>query len=452
MKKLYTILILFTFFISFANTTYADTNYHYQIIMGGELKEISWPTKTQCEADYATVLTEYKNTVVKGCYLGSKLPATPPVVIPPGTLYWFTNAQYQLQNFPDGYPTIDSCNTASAAFSKSAGMTIVKPCAAMTLDQATAQHATETLKPVDNAVPIGAKVGLAENKSVYTMLAPIGNITHMDSSGSDACKNDPTCIPNDIGTYLNIIFKLAIGICSALAVIMLIINGVKYMGDESVFGKTEAKKNMFGSIVGLLIALGAWALLNTINPALTGQNGLNISSASVSLNPDSPDYQRNSTSGSQGKVVLMDWPTKQLHDMALAVVQSSGLVGLQPTDATSWFQTATPTAENWVSLLAGMASGESSFIASQLTPEPLIKVDSSGKTAVSVGLLQLSVEDCVNYKQPACTQTDLQGPNFNIKLGVAILKKLVVKDNIIAGQNGSLWMGGARYWHVLRNK
>jgi hypothetical protein len=141
---------------------------------------------------------------------------------------------------------------------------------------------TQTTETVP--VLIDAKVNVIENKSIYNMLAPIGGIERMDSSGTDpTCAADPKCITNDIGKYLNIIFKLAIGICAALAVIMLIINGVKYMGDESVFGKTEAKKNMFGAIVGLLIALGAWALLNTINPDLTGKNGLNISSANIEL-------------------------------------------------------------------------------------------------------------------------------------------------------------------------
>lgn len=132
----------------------------------------------------------------------------------------------------------------------------------------------------DSLVSI-SPVNKSKNESIYKLLAPIGGITCMDSSGQD-----PKCITNDIGKYLNIIFKLAIGISAALAVIMLIINGVKYMGDESVFGKTEAKKQMFGAIVGLLIALGSWALLNTINPALTGQNGLSISAAEIEIAGD----------------------------------------------------------------------------------------------------------------------------------------------------------------------
>ena len=132
----------------------------------------------------------------------------------------------------------------------------------------------------DDSVPVTPNINVAENKSIYKMLVPLPGITCMDSSGQD-----PNCIPNDIGKYLNFIFKFAIGVCAALAVIMLIIAGVTYMGDESVFGKTEAKKKMFSAIIGLLIALGAWALLNTINPALTGKGGLIISSANVEIVP-----------------------------------------------------------------------------------------------------------------------------------------------------------------------
>ena len=118
-----------------------------------------------------------------------------------------------------------------------------------------------------------------QNKTTYKFLAPLpGMKTCMDSSGVD--KN---CIGNNIGEYLNVIFKLIIGICAALAVIMLIINGITYMGDESVFGKTEAKSKMYSAIFGLLIALGAWALLNTINPALTGQGGLSIAGANIEV-------------------------------------------------------------------------------------------------------------------------------------------------------------------------
>jgi hypothetical protein len=65
---------------------------------------------------------------------------------------------------------------------------------------------------------------------------------------------------------------------------MIVIGGVQYMGDESIFGKTEAKSKIFSAVLGLIIALGSYALLNTINPDLLGKKGLKIETVSVELN------------------------------------------------------------------------------------------------------------------------------------------------------------------------
>lgn len=101
----------------------------------------------------------------------------------------------------------------------------------------------------------------------YTLLAPIGNLTKIDKE-------------TKLGDYLNVIFKIAIGLCGALAVIMIVINGVVWMGSDSVFGHTEAKGRIMNSIGGLILALGAYMLLNTINPDFVGGN---ISVAPVTL-------------------------------------------------------------------------------------------------------------------------------------------------------------------------
>jgi len=106
----------------------------------------------------------------------------------------------------------------------------------------------------------------------YKLLAPIGD--------KEVIRTD------DIGKYFNILFNIALGLAGALAVIMIVIGGVQWMGDESIFGKTEAKKKITQAILGLLIALGAFALLNTINPDLLGGKGLNIDSVTIKLDPD----------------------------------------------------------------------------------------------------------------------------------------------------------------------
>ena len=88
-----------------------------------------------------------------------------------------------------------------------------------------------------------------------------------------------------VSDYLGVIFKIIIGLCSALAVIMIIIGGIQWMGQDSVFGKVEAKGKIMRAIGGLLLALGAWVLLNTINPDLLGGKGVTIKQVKVSLDP-----------------------------------------------------------------------------------------------------------------------------------------------------------------------
>ena len=121
---------------------------------------------------------------------------------------------------------------------------------------------------VESPVDVSSQKNTSSNNT-YKLLAPIGGQKEVQTT--------------DIGTYFNWIFKLAIAICAGLAVIMIVIGGVQWMGDESVFGKTEAKSKITGAVLGLLIALGAYALLNTIDPALTGSGGLNIKQVTANI-------------------------------------------------------------------------------------------------------------------------------------------------------------------------
>jgi len=120
----------------------------------------------------------------------------------------------------------------------------------------------------------------------YKLLAPIGNLDFVSyDPGED----------NFVGNYLAIIFKLAIGIISALAVIMLIVAGIQYMGEDSIFGKTKAKNQMTNAILGLLIALGSYAILYTISPDLIGDKGLSVKKVSMTL--DEEIYGPKATTG-----------------------------------------------------------------------------------------------------------------------------------------------------------
>lgn len=112
-----------------------------------------------------------------------------------------------------------------------------------------------------------------EHDEKYTLLAPFSNkLTEVkDRTG--------------LGGYLNQMFFIAIAIAGALAVVMIVVNGILYMGDESVFGKTKARERIMMAIGGLVLALGSWVLLRTINPDLVGGN---LSIKQVSLDPSKP--------------------------------------------------------------------------------------------------------------------------------------------------------------------
>jgi hypothetical protein len=69
--------------------------------------------------------------------------------------------------------------------------------------------------------------------------------------------------------YINALYALSISIAGLLAVIKIIIAGVKYMLSDVVSTKSDAKGDIQGALIGLLIIISAVVVLNQINPQLT---------------------------------------------------------------------------------------------------------------------------------------------------------------------------------------
>jgi len=72
--------------------------------------------------------------------------------------------------------------------------------------------------------------------------------------------------------YINAIYAMFISIAALLAVVKIVIAGVKYMFSDIVTQKSEAKKDIQGAIFGLILILGAVLILTVINPDLTNFN------------------------------------------------------------------------------------------------------------------------------------------------------------------------------------
>lgn len=72
----------------------------------------------------------------------------------------------------------------------------------------------------------------------------------------------------DINTYIPSAVKLIIALAGGLAVLRIIFGGIQYMSTDAFDGKNEAKSTINNALQGLLLAIGAFAILNTVNPKL----------------------------------------------------------------------------------------------------------------------------------------------------------------------------------------
>jgi hypothetical protein len=112
------------------------------------------------------------------------------------------------------------------------------------------------------------------DKNCYELLAPIPGIGEefkVDGVGTGRWSIQKL---NEfkLGDYINTFFQLALGILMVLSVIMIVVAGVQYMTVESIYGKSDAKERIVSAITGLILGLGIFVILNTINPKLLNIN------------------------------------------------------------------------------------------------------------------------------------------------------------------------------------
>lgn len=74
---------------------------------------------------------------------------------------------------------------------------------------------------------------------------------------------------SNLGQYINVVYKFIVGLAIFFGIIMTTIAGFKWLTAGGNAGKIgEAKKMIVNAIIGLMIATGAYTILQTINPRL----------------------------------------------------------------------------------------------------------------------------------------------------------------------------------------
>jgi len=152
---------------------------------------------------------------------------------------------------------------------------------------------------IDPPVPIPPETPTppVNTNTTYTPLAPLPGLSTPNCVGTDGkpCidTQDSTKKPNPddsnlcpFGNYLNIMIKLIIGIAGVLAMVMIVMGGIEYMTSDLISSKEAGKEQITHAVLGLLLALGAYLILNTINPQLLSACLDKLPQATIVISPE----------------------------------------------------------------------------------------------------------------------------------------------------------------------
>ncbi|MEK7113749.1 MAG: M15 family metallopeptidase, partial [Patescibacteria group bacterium] len=116
---------------------------------------------------------------------------------------------------------------------------------------------------VDKVIPIGGTVEIIETDTTYTPLAPIPGFNETIDT-----EPNPVTNPCPLGRYINLLMKVILGIAAVLALIMIVQGGLQYATTGLWSSKEAGTETIQNALMGLVIALSAVFILNTVNPRL----------------------------------------------------------------------------------------------------------------------------------------------------------------------------------------
>ena len=117
----------------------------------------------------------------------------------------------------------------------------------------------------------------------YTVLAPLPGTTDCGDNIADPGYDPGTFeCKTTLEKYLPGLFNLLIGLAAVFAVLMIVIGGIQYMSSDALSGKEDGKTRIWNAVKGLVLVIGAWLILYTVNPNLLN---LNLNVAPVTITP-----------------------------------------------------------------------------------------------------------------------------------------------------------------------
>lgn len=85
--------------------------------------------------------------------------------------------------------------------------------------------------------------------------------------------------PSGLKGFLQGLFNVLIIVAGILALVMIVIGAITYLSSDALSHKTEGRDMMVNAVFGLILALGSWVIINTINPNLAANLSITIPKA-----------------------------------------------------------------------------------------------------------------------------------------------------------------------------
>ncbi|MBI4599710.1 hypothetical protein HY732_02190 [Candidatus Uhrbacteria bacterium] len=144
-----------------------------------------------------------------------------------------------------------------------------------------------------------------------------------------------------IARYIGIVYQWAVAFAAVLAVLAFTYAGVLWLIAGGDSGKvTESKKVMGNAIIGLLLALGSYVLLNAINPNLVGFDVLRLPGiAKIELDLKQVEDHGEET-GDTGGVGGIEIAGDGNLDRLAGLVRDNKQFGLEPSHCLGWVRRA----------------------------------------------------------------------------------------------------------------
>ncbi len=129
----------------------------------------------------------------------------------------------------------------------------------------------------------------------YTVLEPLPGTTIDKNCTGDKCQTD-------LEHYLPGLFNWAIGIAAVMAFVVITFGGITYMTTDALGPKSQGREMIERAIWGLVLVIGSYIILYTINPQILEFN-LTLKRPNIST---STVYTTSSTGVLQGYVMNQD--------------------------------------------------------------------------------------------------------------------------------------------------